>query len=126
VVLGGEVGAHRTVRELLDDRRRFGFHPLMQCLARAHDEVAVAGAATCRSAVVTEVRIGRGPLATLCPYSGRCSGVAELALGGLDHAGAVLVLALVAANCLDPGVVALVERGSDFLHTQLVVARPGL
>ena len=43
-------------------------------------------------------------------------GVAELALGGLEHAGAVLVLALVAADGLDPRVVALGEHGADFVH----------
>jgi hypothetical protein len=50
-------------------------------------------------------------------------GVAKLALGGLERAGAVLVLALVAANRLDPGLVALREHGPDFLNAQLFVAR---
>jgi hypothetical protein len=93
VVLSGEVGGDRAVCELFDDGRGFGFHPL------------------------TEVRTGRGPLAALCPGSGRCLGVAELALGGVKHAGAILVLALVVAHALDPAVVALAEHGTDFLHT---------
>ena len=43
-------------------------------------------------------------------------GVAEFALGRLEHAGAVLVLALVAADGLDSCVVALGEHGADFVH----------
>ena len=51
------------------------------------------------------------------PWLERFLGVAELALGGLEHAGAVLVLALVAADSLDAGVVSLGEHGTDFLHS---------
>ena len=47
----------------------------------------------------------------------RFLGVAELALGRLEHAGSVLVLALVAADRLEPGLVALGEQCTDFLHT---------
>ena len=59
---------------------------------------------------------GEGPRMTL-PWLGRWLGVAELALGCLEHAGTVLVPALVGTDRLDPGLVALGEHGTDFLHT---------
>ena len=42
-------------------------------------------------------------------------GVAELAFGGLEYAGAVLVLALVAADSLYACLVALGQHGADFV-----------
>jgi hypothetical protein len=43
-------------------------------------------------------------------------GVAEFALGGLEHAGAVLVLALVAADGLHSCLVAFGQHGADFVY----------
>jgi hypothetical protein len=56
-----------------------------------------------------------GPPLSVCLWLSL--GVAELALGGLEDAGAVLVLALVAADSLDACVVALGEHGADFVHS---------
>ena len=63
-----------------------------------------------------------GPPQVAAP--GMRSGVGELALGGVEDAGAVLVGALVGADLLDALVVALGEHGLDLADRQLVVARP--
>ena len=61
---------------------------------------------------------GEGPC--LGPLSARRMArrlrVAECALGGLKHPGAVLVLALVDPDVLDPGVVALGQHRLDLVH----------
>ena len=62
-------------------------------------------------------QLGRGPQTAPSPWVERLLGVGKLALGGLEHAGAVLVLSLVTANGLDPGLVAFGEHGTDFLDT---------
>src|SRR4051812_47901072 len=59
-------------------------------------------------------------------WFGLGSGAGELALGGLEHAGACLVGALVGADGLGAGVVGLAERGLDLGGGQLVVAGPRL
>ena len=60
---------------------------------------------------------GRGPRTAPSLDSNGALGVAELALSGLEHAGSVLVLALVSADRLDPCLVAVGQGSTDFLHT---------
>src|SRR4051794_16370391 len=75
---------------------------------------------------VSAAEYGEGPArcwAFEARRSWRCElGVAELALGGLEYAGAVLVRALVFADLLGALVVALGEHGLDLGGRELVVA----
>src|SRR6185503_16602372 len=70
---------------------------------------------------------GRGPrgVPDVGTPRGRRLRVRQIALDGADHAGAVLVRALVAADVARALVIA-VDGGADLVHRQLVVAGPRL
>src|SRR4051794_28491164 len=76
--------------------------------------------------MTAKARRSAGPSMLRCAIRRGGSGVAELALGGLQDAGAVFVVALVAADLLGAVVVALGQHGLDLADGQLVIARPRL